>query len=90
MKTLIVSVLCILTLFPLISHAEYRAMHGVIISTMDGVAHVLTEDGNVWEIDKEDFSEDDRVFIVLDDMNTPEDVTDDIIRVNWYDPMKED
>lgn len=84
MKTLIISVLCVLTLFPLISHAEYRAMHGVIISTMDGVAHILTEDGNLWDIDQEDFDTDDRVFLVLDDMDTPTDQTDDVIWISWY------
>ena len=86
MKNLIIAVICIVALFPMIAHAEYRAMHGVVISTLDGVAHILTEDGNLWEIDKEDFDADDRVFLVLDDMDTPDNVTDDIVRISWYDP----
>lgn len=86
MKNLIIAVICIVALFPMIAHAEYRAMHGVVISTLDGVAHILTEDGNLWDIDQEDFDTDDRVFLVLDDMDTPENVTDDIVRISWYDP----
>ena len=86
MKNLIIAVICIVALFPMIAHAEYRAMHGVVISTLDGVAHILTEDGNEWMVDKEDFDTDDRVFLVLDDMDTPDNVTDDIVRISWYDP----
>ena len=86
MKNLIIAVICIVSLFPMIAHAEYRAMHGVVISTLDGVAHILTEDGNEWMVDKEDFDTDDRVFLVLDDMDTPENITDDIVRISWYDP----
>ena len=86
MKNLIIAVICIISLFPAIAHANYYSMHGVIISTLDGAATVLTEDGNMWEIEKEDFDTDDRVFLVLDDMDTPEDMTDDIVRINWYDP----
>ena len=86
MKNLIIAVICIISLFPAIAHANYYAMHGVVISTLDGAATVLTEDGSMWEIDKEDFDTDDRVFLVLDDMDTPEDMTDDVVRINWYDP----
>ena len=86
MKNLIFAVICIIALFPMIAHAEYRAAHGVVVSTLDGIATILTEDGNLWEIDKEDFDPTDRVFLVLDDMGTPGNLTDDVVRINWYDP----
>lgn len=86
MKNLIFALIASLVLFPAIAHANYYSMHGVVISTLDGAAHILTEDGNEWIVDKEDFDPDDRVFLVLDDMDTPEDLTDDVVRINWYDP----
>ena len=84
MKNLIIAVICIVALFPLIAHADYYSLHGAVLSTMDGAAHILTEDGNLWEIDQEDFDTGDRVFLVLDDMDTPTDQTDDVIWISWY------
>ena len=84
MKNLIIAVVICITLFPLIAHADYYSLHGAVLSTMDGAAHILTEDGNLWEIDQEDFDLGDRVFLVLDDMDTPTDQTDDVIWISWY------
>ena len=84
MKNLIIAVVICVTLFPLIAHADYYSLHGAVLSTMDGAAHILTEDGNLWEIDQEDFDLGDRVFLVLDDMDTPTDQTDDVIWISWY------
>lgn len=87
MKQLIIALILTLTLFPAIAAAEYRSIHGVIISTLDGVSTILGEDGNLWDIDSEpDLWEADRVFLVLDDNDTPGDVTDDTVLLNWYDP----
>lgn len=87
MKQLIIALVLVALLFPAIAAAEYRSIHGVIISTLDGVSTILGEDGNPWTIDSEpDLWEGDRVFMVLDDMETPEDVTDDMVRISWYDP----
>lgn len=84
MKNLIIAIVICITLFPLIAHADYYSLHGAVLSTMDGAAHILTEDGNLWEIDQEDFDLGDRVFLVLDDMDTPTDQTDDVIWISWY------
>lgn len=86
MKNLIIAIVICITLFPLIAHADYYSLHGAVLSTMDGVAHILTEDGNLWDIDQEDFDTNDRVFLVLDDMDTPDNITDDVVRISWYDP----
>lgn len=84
MKNLIIAIVICVTLFPMIAHADYYSLHGAVLSTMDGAAHILTEDGNLWEIDQEDFDTGDRVFLVLDDMGTPTDQTDDVIWISWY------
>lgn len=84
MKNLIIAIVICITLFPMIAHADYYSLHGAVLSTMDGAAHILTEDGNLWEIDQEDFDLGDRVFLVLDDMDTPTDQTDDLIWISWY------
>lgn len=87
MKQLIIALVLVALLFPAIAAAEYRSIHGVIISTLDGVSTILGEDGNLWTIDSEpDLWEGDRVFMVLDDNNTPADVTDDTVLLNWYGP----
>ena len=87
MKQLIIALILVSILFPAIAAAEYRSIHGVIISTLDGVSTILGEDGDLWTIDSEpDLWPGDRVFLVLDDNNTPGDATDDTVLLNWYDP----
>lgn len=85
---LILALALVLALFPLIALADYYSMHGVIISDLDGVSTVLTDDGSLWDFDSEpDLWTGDRVFLVMGDHGTPNDPTDDVILLHWYDPM---
>ena len=65
---------------PTVEHTgQVRAMECVVIGEDDNIMVLEDECNNLWLLDAGELSKDDMLCVWLDDMNTPKDLTDDVI-----------
>jgi len=58
---------------------QVRTIQCVVLGENDGLMTLEDWTHNLWQVDDEDLHKGDVLTVWIDDMNTPEDLTDDVI-----------